>query len=279
MTCNAIGALCNSICEKCSVGKVCDCSKNQIIIIGKMTPEAEEALKGALHGEKDLQQAVSLVHAQENQSVRRFQTFRIHAEKCEGKQREICFGIIDAASRCLQLLSANVQLEKREGWARLKAAAALSNIDLESKYGSQEPLTDKERKALGEQVKKVSRLGSPAAFLWKKLKDSGAASPEVLHTMKKTREISKDQFKLLKTFDLRLVLKKDSFAELDAKAQAFFFSAAAKYSSKYLNKSIPLLVKWTLPKNEEDSKEEKTPSTGSDERVNQLMEEIRLEAL
>ncbi|OGN64864.1 MAG: hypothetical protein A3E80_00415 [Chlamydiae bacterium RIFCSPHIGHO2_12_FULL_49_9] len=247
-----------------------------------MTPDAEEALKGALHAEKDLQQAVSLVHAQENPGLKRFQTFRIHREKSKGKQKEICFAIIDVASRFLQFLSENVRLEKKEGWARLKAAAALCQIDLENKYGAQEALTDKESKLLGEQVRKVTRLGSPAAFLWKKLKEEKTVDVAGLKALQKAKSISKDQFKILKSAfeSVRGALKKESFSELDPKTQGLFFSAADKYSKKIL---IPPLVEWTLPQIEEESKEEeaksdqKTPSTGSDERVNQLMEEIRLE--
>ena len=62
MSCSALGALCHKICGSCTVGKLCDCSKNVVIVVGAENVEAiREIMRGA---NGDLLHAVKSFHCQ-----------------------------------------------------------------------------------------------------------------------------------------------------------------------------------------------------------------------
>src|SRR5260221_4916628 len=110
MSLSLLGSICDKICKSCSW--VCNCNRNNIVIIGDASPEKMAAIKALLQ-DRNLEQATRLAFQMRAQ-VQPIQ-IRLMAlptgDDVEEHQDRILIAIFDVAFRCIERST-----DHKQGW-------------------------------------------------------------------------------------------------------------------------------------------------------------------
>ena len=245
MSCAALGSLWTKFCDSCSCsfGKFCDCSKNNVVVVGNTDNPVGAAAIAAILGapDRDLRRDVQALEERdaEAQQIRRRAVRMQTLDDVEDREKEVLTGIIDVAKTCLREFGGE-EMSKDEKWARFFGAGLLSNLDVQGKYRNKGFLTERERLDLMKEVETVCKYGSAAAFIWKLVKTESCKNGEDLEKLKRIGAITKKQFEILWDVFQRqgadAAIAADRFSVLDPALVPVFFRAANEYSSRSLAK-------------------------------------------
>lgn len=268
MKCNALGALCDKICNYCAVRALCDCSSNNIVIVADFKdPEAKEFIRQLIHmKDRDLIAVINAVEEQKHSPRTEFKVHRVIQKKIAEKDK-IEAAILDISKRNLATLKEDAGNE--EGWSRLTLACHLAKLDLMGKFSDLNPITAKELRALETQVAEVKKYGSAAATIWREICALADWKDLAKIAILTPRQISflRKQLKKIK----RVEINHSFFNELSIERQKIFLEAAKLFPDAYLaqkqkfeawadkdsKRSSPKLGSQTPSTSDADEKEEK----------------------
>ncbi len=245
MSCAALGSLWTKFCDSCSCsfGKLCDCSKNNVVVVADPKNAAGAAAVAAILGtpDRDLRHDVQALQERdaEAQQIRRRAVHMQTLDDVEDREKEVLTGIIEVAKTCLGMLG-GADMTEDEKWARFLGAGVLCKLDLQDKYRKKGALTERERLDLMREVETVRKYGSAAAFIWKLIKTENCKNGEDLEKLKRIGAISKKQFEILwdvlQGHGADAAIAAQRFSVLEAALVPVFFQAARDYSSGALGR-------------------------------------------
>ena len=232
MKCNALGALCDKICNYCAVRALCDCSSNNIIIVADIKdPEANLFIRQLIHmKERDLVEVIKTVEEKKFNPPTELKVHRIVQKRVAEKER-VEDAILDIAKRNLAELKEE-DGRSEEGWSRMSLACHLAKLDLMGKFFQLHPITAKELRAFEIHVAEVKKYGSAAVTLWKEvcgvqdwkdLSKSAILNPQQVSFLRK-------KLKKIKHGELNRAF----FNELSVERQHIFLEAAKLFPEAYL---------------------------------------------
>ncbi len=252
MSLNCLGALLNSLCEKCSTKLTCDCCTKKIIIVGQV--ESERDLGHVREIIQRTNRDLELLTSQIEYGLERLATRITHKEQAETEECKpltVDLGILKITERYLDKLQAG-ESDLAERWARLSVACALCEVDLQTKMQNYKALTKHELKALDKKVELVCKYGSHAVVLWKLVR----AYEGNLELLCGFRAISPKQAEILNKHLVTPpvgIFERNRFADLELPTKEAFLNAAVVFSREYLKHNESRYEAFTKEDKENDA--------------------------
>lgn len=227
---NFCGSLCN--CYPKSMDVRCGgCCSSTKIVIGELNIEGfnTDNLEAPL---RDASKYVTSLENSEGAIEKRKMVLLNH-ENLDEYESEIRLGILEFTRKHAERLGNGAGMNtEEEGWLRLITACRLSEVDLESKYQSSEPLKFQEKRRIKKKVKLIEKQGTKAAYLWEKMKEHTPVNKQGLKSAMLLESLNKDVYRVFEkrnarnTNFLARICEASKFEELQIGDKEAFLKAA-----------------------------------------------------